>query len=148
MATVINESMFPDLVACYNKEGKVAAYNYLRTQFGLKHPEMVFSRIKKSGKFLFDPATGKFSPSKQLSNEDAVFIGLDALCNPPGKTSIAPEQNSFADERSAAMEKLIHELLGDRLLALSHYISMDSVNRTVIIDQSSLQADGYRIMTH
>lgn len=148
MATVINESMFPDLVACYNKEGKAAVYNYLRTQFGLKHPEMVFSRIKKSGKFLFDPATGKFSPSKQLSNEDAVFIGLDALCNPPGKTSIAPEQNSFADERSAAMEKLIHELLGDRLLALSHYISMDSVNRTVIIDQSSLQADGYRIMTH
>lgn len=46
MATVINESMFPDLISCYNKEGKTAAYNYLRTQFGLKHPEMVFPELR------------------------------------------------------------------------------------------------------
>ena len=146
MATIIDESMFPDLVQCYNKEGRTAAYDLLRSQYGLKHPNIVFKRIKKSGKFFFDTATGKFSPSKQGAAEDDVFIGLDALCNP-----ISPKQSDkevYAGDRSAAMEKLIHELLGDRLLALSHYISMDTVNRTILIDQTSLKADGYRTIFH
>ena len=46
------------------------------------------------------------------------------------------------------MEKLIQELLGDRLLELSRYISLDSLSKTMIIDQTSLKSAGYRVVTH
>jgi hypothetical protein len=37
--------------------------------------------------------------------------------------------------RTGAMEKLIQDLLGDRLLELSKYITLESVSKTMIIDQ-------------
>ena len=37
------------------------------------------------------------------------------------------------------------ELLGDRLLLLSRYITLDSSTRTMMVDQSSLLADGYTV---
>ena len=49
---------------------------------------------------------------------------------------------------SAAMEKLIQELISDHLLTLSRYITMDSSSRTILIDQASLTADGYQIIMH
>jgi hypothetical protein len=45
------------------------------------------------------------------------------------------------------MEKLVHELVSDRLLMLSKYIVLDSLARTIFIDQASLSADGYRVVT-
>jgi hypothetical protein len=46
------------------------------------------------------------------------------------------------------MEKLVQELIGDRLLALSRYITMDTSSRTVLVDRSLLIADGYRVELH
>ena len=46
------------------------------------------------------------------------------------------------------MEMLVRELINDRLLLLSRYITLDTSAKTVIIDQPSLSADGYRIVTH
>ncbi|WMJ77201.1 MULTISPECIES: hypothetical protein [unclassified Sedimentibacter] len=43
------------------------------------------------------------------------------------------------------MKKLIHDLLGDRLLELSRYITLESSSRSMIIDQTSLKRDGYQI---
>ena len=53
-----------------------------------------------------------------------------------------------SDSRPAAMEKLVHELISDRLLTLSRYITLDSSTRTILIDQTSLSADGYQVVTH
>ncbi len=148
MSTIISESMFPELVAYYNKEGKTAAYDLLRSQYGMKYPGMLFSRIKKSGKFPYNPASDRFDePDIPPSSED-IFIGLDTLCHASSSNVSTSAAVSYAEARSSAMECLVHELLGDRLLAFSHYITMDTVNRTILIDRSSLQADGYRIITH
>jgi hypothetical protein len=46
------------------------------------------------------------------------------------------------------MERLVHELISDRLLTLSRYITLESSTRTILIDQTSLSADGYQVVTH
>lgn len=148
MPTLIKDTQFHELAAYYNKEGRVAAYDLLRSQYGVKHPGMVFSRIKKSGSFSYDAAADKFNlDSGQLSGDD-LFLGLDALCNAASHPSPGTAHADFVGSRSAAMEKLVHDLLSDRLLALSHYITLDTVNRAVYVDQTALQADGYRVITH
>ena len=74
-------------------------------------------------------------------------MDLDELC---GTTALAAarQPDPAADTRLAAMEKLVHELISDRLLTLSRYITLDSSTRTILIDQTSLTADGYQVVTH
>ena len=72
---------------------------------------------------------------------------LDELCGATAATVNNPVSEPVAD-RTMAMEKLVHELLSDRLLTLSKYITLDSSTRSILIDQTSLAADGYRIVTH
>ena len=38
--------------------------------------------------------------------------------------------------------------ISDRLLTLTRYITLDSSTRTILIDQTSLSADGYQVVTH
>jgi hypothetical protein len=68
---------------------------------------------------------------------------MDELCSP-----VASPRNMQAESRPDEMEQLIRELLGDRLLELSRYITLESSSRTMIIDQTSLKNAGYRVITH
>ena len=82
-----------------------------------------------------------------MSNADNVFMDLDELCGTAVATVKSPATTA-ADNRSGTMEKLVHELISDRLLTLSKYITLDSSTRTILIDQTSLSADGYQVITH
>ncbi len=75
------------------------------------------------------------------------FMDLDELCGTAvAKAPLVGEP--ITDSRPSAMEKLVHELISDRLRALSRYITLDSSTRTILIDRTSLTADGYQIVTH
>ena len=50
--------------------------------------------------------------------------------------------------KTAAMEKLVKELLGDRLLELSRYVILDTINKTLIIDKTAISDAGYTMVTH
>lgn len=144
--TVIREDIFPEIVEHYNNNGKAAAYGLLRDRFGIRHPYFVLARIRECGKYTYDSERDKFSEAK-ASIADNVFMDLDELCGTAvAKAPLVGE--AITDSRPSAMEKLVHELISDRLLALSRYITLDSSTRTVLIDRTSLTADGYQIVTH
>jgi hypothetical protein len=73
---------------------------------------------------------------------------MDELCSPISQKNVHHSGKQGVDERPVKMEKLIQELLGDRLLELSKYITLDSSTKTMMIDQTSLKSDGYHIITH
>ena len=142
----ISKEMFPEIVRHYNSGGKTAAYDYLRSSHGIKNPFFVINRIRNCGKYTYDPDRDYFAEAG-TSAADSVFMDLDELCG----TAIAHANHSgepVKDTRPAAMEKLVHELISDRLLTLSMYITLDSATRTILIDQTSLTADGYQVVTH
>ena len=144
--TIIGEEVFPEIIEQYNSEGKTATYDYLRSRYGIKHPYFVIKRIKECGKYSYNVDTNQFSII-DISVADSVFMDLDELCatKVPAK---ACQTDPVTDTRSTAMERLVHELVSDRLLALSRYITLDSSTRTILIDQTSLSADGYQVVTH
>lgn len=140
--TIISEDIFPALVDVYNREGKTSAYDMIRNRYGVKNPFFVINRIKKCGKYTYDPENDRFSATESDA-ANRVFMDLDELCG----TIVSETAGTIEDSRPAAMERLVHELISDRLMMLSRYITLDSSSRTIMIDQSSLSADGYRIVT-
>ena len=144
--TIIGEEAFPKIIEQYNAGGKTAAYDYLRSEYGIKHPYFVLNRIKECGKYSYDADTDHFSEIN-IRIADGVFMDLDELCGTTALTAVH-QSDPAADTRPAAMEKLVHELISDRLLTLSRYITLDSTTRTILIDQTSLTTDGYRVVTH
>lgn len=144
--TVIREEMFPEIIDRYNTEGRTAAYDLIRDKYGLRQPYFVIIRIKESGRYFYNEETDQFT-SAQKDAVDDVFMNLDELCRP---AVIKPDEpaRGVVTGRSAALEKLVHELVSDRLLTLSRYITLDTSTRTILIDHSSLSADGYRVVTH
>ena len=144
--TIIGEETFPKIIERYNTGGKTAAYDYLRSQYGIKHPYFVINRIKKCGKYPYDIDTDHFSETDD-NTADGVFMDLEELCGTTAPAEIR-QTDPVKDARPAAMEKLVHELISDRLMTLSRYITLDSSTRTILIDQTSLLADGYQVVTH
>lgn len=75
-------------------------------------------------------------------SEDKVFMTIDELCASNKNVKVSPVEQQ--PDKSKEMEKLI----GDRLLELSRYISINSISKTLIIDKTSLDRDGYQVTTH
>ena len=144
--TIIREETFPKIIELYNTGGKAAAYDYLRSQYGIRHPYFVMNRIRECGKYSYNIDTDHFFGADD-SAADSVFMDLDELCGTTAPAEIR-QSNPAKDARPAAMEKLVQELISDRLMALSRYITLDSSTRTILIDQTSLLADGYQVVTH
>lgn len=144
--TIIKEDMFPEIIERYNSGGKAAAYDLIQSRYGLKNPYFIMRRIKKCRKYTYDPDIDQFT-DVGISASDSVFMDLNELCSTVVVKTQEPV-DAVPDRRPAAMEKLVHELISDRLLILSRYIALDSSTRTILIDQTSLTTDGYQIVTH
>ena len=146
--TVIKNEMFPELVELYNAEGRTAMYDLLRSKYGMKQPYFVFQRIKDSDEYEYDSESDHFTVAAG-SLSDKVFMDLDELCGGQIiKNTVVNEASCDLPARKTAMEALVNELINDRLLTLNRYITVDSASRTILIDQTSLSQDGYRIITH
>lgn len=143
--TIVTEEMFPEIVEQYNCGGKTAAYDFLRSRYKIKHPYFVINRIRESGNYSYNSETDRFSETAK-TEEESVFMGLEELCGTV--SNIQKPLEEVKDTRPEAMEKLVRELISDRLLMLSRYITLDTAARRVLIDQTSLMADGYQIVTH
>jgi len=144
--TIIGEEAFPEIIEQYNSGGRTAAYGHLRSRYGIKHPYFVIRRIRECGKYSYNVDTNPFSVIG-TSAADSIFMVLDELCAAT-VPAMACRTGPVTDTHSAAMKKLVYELVSDRLLTLSRYITLDSSTRTILIDQTSLSADGYQVITH
>lgn len=143
----VNDEELNKIVQVYNSEGRSAAYDLLRRQYGIKNPYFVKKRIDKNPKFEYRQAEDRYLILSE-SEADGVFMSMEELCSPIVPRHILSTEKQFIDNRPIEMEKLIQELLGARLLELSRYITLDSLSKTMLIDQTSLKSAGYRIITH
>lgn len=130
-----------EIIRLYNTVGRSRAYAYIREHYGVKNPYSVIKRMKQSAIYHYDASSDCFK-DVTVSDTEHVFIGINELCQV--NRTIQPIQ----DESGMSMEKLIKELIEERLLQLSHYIQMNQATRTVMVDQSSMISDGYRVIIH
>lgn len=138
--------MFPEIVEMYNTQGKTAVYDMICSKYGIKRPYFVLRRIKESDRYTYDEDSDRFICT-QDSIADDVFMNLDELCG-ASAADYTDAASQSSETQLPAMEKLVNELISDRLLTLSRYITLDTSSKTILIDQSSLVTDGYRVVTH
>ncbi len=138
----INDKELLNVAKIYNENGREAAYAFIE-DYGIRYPYAVIKRMKNHVNFIYEKESDTFSFQKKVES-DAVFMTMDELCS-----SVVTEKKAQpVDNRNVAMEKLIHDLLGDRLLELSKYITLDSSPKTMMIDQTSLKSSGYKVVTY
>ena len=143
----INNQELRLLAEKYNSDGKQAMYVYLQSEYGIKNPTCTFKRMKKHPELGYHPEKERFLfDENSTESEDKVFMTIDELCASNKKVKESPVEQQ--PDKSKEMEKLIQELIGDRLLELSRYISINSISKTLIIDKTSLVRDGYRVTMH
>ena len=146
MSKMIKESDFQDIVAIYNKSGKLKANAFIREKYGVKNPWFTFRRIRESGSYTYDEANDKYVTYGETPDE-SLFMSIEELCKTPTGKPIAKKETSLST-RGNGMNALIQTLISDRLLELSKYVTLDVESRTIMVDQSGMRSDGYQVFTH
>ncbi len=127
----IKEETLAQIVDIYNEEGRKAAYDFIDT-YGIKQPYAVMKRIKNHPNYSYDAVSDHYT-SQLKSNTDEIFMSMDELCSPLEEKGRQSNKIELVTKRTREMEKLIQELLGDRLLELSKYITLESSSKTMVI---------------
>ena len=140
--TLVSERDFPAIVDLYNREGRKKTYEYIRTTYSVKTPRVVLKRIERISGYKYDKGSDKYV-KKDSSTGEELFMSLDDLCSTAPNTDNAHEISNVV-----TMEKLVHDLISDRLLELSRYVSLEVSSRTIVIDRTSMTKDGYKVVTH
>lgn len=134
------------LAELYNSDGKRAVYKTIRNDYHVKNPTDIFKRMASHPELSYSHEKDRFE-TKRTSHSEDVFMSMEDLCSPVVSQHVVEKQDSEIDSRPAAMDKLIRELIGDRLLELNKYVKIDSLSKRIIINQSTLNQDGYRLFT-
>lgn len=144
MSIKITPDKYPEIIETYNTEGKTAAYDLIRSRYGIKNPTCVMKRMKNDTTLGYDFEADRFLDAD--NHEADIFMDLESLCE--NRTIVSPisEKQPIRDERAKAMESMVHSLISDRLLELSKYVLLDPINRRILVDKSSMQSDGYQVM--
>ena len=94
------------------------------------------------------PEQDHFQTESRLEDPDGIFMSMDELCSPVVPQHVMREAEKIYSSRPEAMEKLVRDLIGDRLLELSRYVVLDTLSKTMVVDKTSLENDGYQLVTH
>lgn len=128
----------------YNEEGRQAICEILQSKYEIKTPNTVIKRMQNVESFHYDATLDQFL-FHQTASPDKVFLSMDELCTPIIQVR-ADSNDTSHNNKPQAMEKLIQELIGDRLLEISKYVVMDPLSRKVIIEKTLLITDGYQVV--
>lgn len=142
--TVVSKADFPAIIEIYNRDGRQAAYEHIKETYGLKRPYFLISRIIKDPDCHYNRESDSFEADSSTAEND-IFMSLDELCKEKSAENMAVDQRR-TDTRT--MEKLVQELISDRLLELSRYITLETSSRTIIVDITSMKTDGYQVRTN
>lgn len=99
----------------------------------MKNPYFVLRRMYETPTLAYDAEIDQFQTE---------------LCSPIVTQHVSSKEQQELDSRPAAMDKLIRQLIGDRLLELNKYVTIDSLSKRIIVDKTTLTQDGYQLVTH
>ena len=144
----IPDKNLPELAKVYNDGGKSALYHELRNSYGIKYPVSVFERMRKIASLGYNESKDLFDIKAKKNPDEDLFISIDELCSPMKPQHVIAKDDAENIPKTVAMERLVKELLGDRLLELSRYVILDTMSKTMIIDKTALSDAGYALVTH
>lgn len=137
------------LASIYNTDGKQKMYRLIREKYEVSNPSLVFASMKKATYLGYDVESDCFTNISSEINEADIFLDIESLC---AKGSYRKSENlserKFALQGHKSMDALIQELIGDRLLTLSKYVTLNAAEKVLCIDETTLKTDGYQVVRY
>ena len=143
MASPLTQSEYEELAYTYNTGGRTALYDALRDKYNKSNVHWYKKKMIANPLLEYDYDADKFRNYKKIVSDD-VFLSMEELCI--SKNTLSTTTSSTID-KTVALDQLVKELLGDKLLELNKYIQLDSSSKKVIVDKTALTTDGYNIIT-
>ena len=124
------------LAITYNTEGKDAMYSLIREKYMVKNPSCVFTSMKKASYLAYNPENDRFTFEEQEAMEANIFLDIETLCSGTSESETSVTTIKSEKHQHKSMDVLIQELIGERLLVLSQYVSLDPSEKTLRVDET------------
>lgn len=131
-------SDYTEIIKIYNTSGKSEAYEYIKDTYHVKNPYYIVKKIKSMIDYRYDKVADRFFEAADIPT-DEIFMDYNELCS-----NTATQKNL----NELTMDVLVKQLIEERLLQLSNYVQMNQASKTVLIDQTSMIADGFKVIIH
>lgn len=136
---------FDEFVNEINGNGKNAAKALVRDKYNLSF-EQVKRRLFNGTDYYFDASTRLYKHNIQAV-DSADFMSLEELDN---QTTYRTSKNRIDASTGASsnsnFDELVKELIKDRIMELSKYVSIDHASRCFVVKTDSLKLDGLNLV--
>ncbi len=139
---------FDEFVSKINEHGKSAARELARDKYNLSF-EQVRRRLFNGTDYYFDASTRSYKHKAEASGI-AEFMSLEELDNQSAhktNTNNIIEGPTRADS-NLKFDEIVKELIKDRLMEFSKYVSIDHAARCVVVNTDKLKLDGFNLVVN
>jgi hypothetical protein len=136
---------FEEFVNEINKNGKNAAKTLVRDKYNLSF-EQVKRRLLNGTDYYFDASTRLYKHKAKACDTDE-FMSLEELDNQPLYKTIKNRIDApIGASSNMSFDEMVKELINDRIMELSKYVSIDHSSRCFIVKTASLKVDGFNLV--
>ena len=139
---------FDEFVNEINENGKTAAKALVRDKYNLSF-EQVKRRLLNGTDYYFNASTRLYNHKAQASDTTG-FMSLEELDTQQPHKDIKTTKNRIDAPTGASsnsdFDELVKELIKDRIMELSKYVSIDHASRRVVVKTDNLKLDGFDLV--
>ncbi|MEQ8156852.1 MAG: hypothetical protein ABRQ25_18580 [Clostridiaceae bacterium] len=134
---------FDEFVCVNNEKGKAEAKILAREKYNLSF-EQVKRRLLNGTDYYYDPKTRTYKHKEKLAYE-AEFMSLEELDK---KNFYQPLEKGIMGHKGpgSGFDELVQELIKDKIIELSRYISIDHRTRKLFVKTDTLNRDGFSLV--
>lgn len=136
---------FPEFVNIFNTQGKDAARLLAREKYNRSF-EYIQRKVRYESDYYFDRTLKKYK-NKDKNIIEADFMSLDELDNYGTKVAVTKNSEPLLGlSKDESFDQLINELIKDRMLELSKYISISHETRQLTVKSKTIKNDGLSLI--
>lgn len=136
---------FPEFVNIFNTQGKDAARLLAREKYNRSF-EYIQRKVRYESDYYFDRTLKKYK-NKDKNIIEADFMSLDELDNYGTQVAVSKNSEPLPGlSKDESFEQLINELIKDRMLELSKYISISHETRQLTVKTKTIKNDGLSLI--
>lgn len=139
----VNKIDYDEFVNIFNRKGKEFTENFVKEKYG-KGYARIQKLVVKESKYYYNLNSRKYEEKPPIA-VDAAFISIDELYK--GKdiesASIDPSKGLYVPP---TLDEIMLEMIKDRVLELSQFITIDHCNRKIVVKSKLVQSSGYDLI--
>jgi len=136
---------FSEFVNIFNTQGKDAARLLAREKYNRSF-EYIQRKVRYESDYYFDRTLRKYK-NKDKNIIEADFMSLDELDNYGTQVAVSKNSEPLPGlSKDESFDQLINELIKDRMLELSKYISISHETRQLTVKSKTIKNDGLSLI--